>query len=260
MTKKMLFEKWEVTGDVSKFKPKPILFVGLPGIGNVGKIAADFLVSRFKATAVVDIFSLSFPHSAFMNQDGTVRRPTMGLYQFTKNRQNFVVMAGDLQPLNTTECYELTKLVFELMGDIQLVTTFGGIGVEDLTDPLRVGFVGTTKDVLTKYKKAYGVNNFTPGSIGPIVGTAGTFLTEAKARGIDATCIATDTYNKPLYLGINGSIQILKVINKAYSLGIDTDKLDDEFSKLRDMAEVTAEPEPEEHKSLAVSKDSSYIG
>ena len=36
---------------------KPIFIEGLPGIGNVGKLAIDFIVDDIKATKIADLFS-----------------------------------------------------------------------------------------------------------------------------------------------------------------------------------------------------------
>ena len=40
---------------------KPILIEGLPGVGNVGKIAADFLAEKLNAKRFATVYSDSFP-------------------------------------------------------------------------------------------------------------------------------------------------------------------------------------------------------
>ena len=47
----------------------PIFIEGLPGIGNVGKIAVDFLIDELKAKKLYEITSYAFPHSVFLNED-----------------------------------------------------------------------------------------------------------------------------------------------------------------------------------------------
>jgi len=39
----------------------PILIEGLPGVGNVGKLAAEHLVEQMKAVKFADIYSKHFP-------------------------------------------------------------------------------------------------------------------------------------------------------------------------------------------------------
>ena len=59
--------KWEVTKEIKTIPKlnKPILIEGLPGIGNVGKIAVDFLIEELKAKKIYSFFSYKFPHSVF---------------------------------------------------------------------------------------------------------------------------------------------------------------------------------------------------
>ena len=65
---------WQVT-KVAKRIPKlrkPVLIEGLPGIGNVGKLAVDFVIEELKAERAYEFFSYSFPHSVFVNEDNLV--------------------------------------------------------------------------------------------------------------------------------------------------------------------------------------------
>ena len=58
--------------DLHGKKPKlsnPVMIEGLPGIGNVGKVAVDFIIEEMKATMLYDITSYSFPHSVFVNEE-----------------------------------------------------------------------------------------------------------------------------------------------------------------------------------------------
>ena len=50
----------------------PILVEGLPGIGNVGKVAVDFLVDELEAKRVMSFTSNTFPHSVFINEHNII--------------------------------------------------------------------------------------------------------------------------------------------------------------------------------------------
>ena len=66
-------DKWIIKSNIGasvKLK-NPILIEGLPGIGNVGKIAVDFLIDQLKHKIMYTIYSTSFPHSVFVN-DGNI--------------------------------------------------------------------------------------------------------------------------------------------------------------------------------------------
>ena len=73
---------WKITKTVKKMPKlkKPILIEGLPGIGNVGKVAVDFMIDELKAKKIYDIFSYTFPHSVFVNEKNLVSLPQISLY------------------------------------------------------------------------------------------------------------------------------------------------------------------------------------
>src|SRR2546426_21336 len=52
----------------------PTCIEGLPGIGNVGKLAAEHLKDELKAVKFAEIFSKYFPPQVLVQEDGQVRR------------------------------------------------------------------------------------------------------------------------------------------------------------------------------------------
>ena len=55
-------------------KPKlenPLFIEGLPGIGNVGKLAVEHLVDSVKASKFAELYCKDFPPQVFINSDGT---------------------------------------------------------------------------------------------------------------------------------------------------------------------------------------------
>ena len=74
--------EWQVTQDSEKLKKlnKPLFIEGLPGLGNVGKIAVDFMIEELKAKKLYTFFSYKFPHSVFVNEDNLVDMPKLEVY------------------------------------------------------------------------------------------------------------------------------------------------------------------------------------
>ena len=58
----------------------PILIEGLPGIGNVGKVAVDFMIESLSADRIMEIQSNSFPNSVFVNEENLIDLPKIELY------------------------------------------------------------------------------------------------------------------------------------------------------------------------------------
>ncbi|MEE9525547.1 MAG: PAC2 family protein, partial [Candidatus Woesearchaeota archaeon] len=71
---------------------KPILIEGLPGIGNVGKVAVDFLIDELKAVKLYELFSYTFPHSVFVNEQNLVELPKIEIYYVKMKKGNDLLL------------------------------------------------------------------------------------------------------------------------------------------------------------------------
>lgn len=249
---------------------KPIFVEGLPGIGNVGKVAIDFLIDELKAKKLFEITSYTFPHSVFVNEDNLVELPMIEVFykKFDGKRPDLILMGGDVQPMDEVSSYEFSDKVLDLIEKfgVKEIITLGGIGLADVPKKPKVYCTGNSKKIIQKYRnemideKLYGV-------VGPIVGVSGLLLGLAKRRNIDAISFLAETYGHPAYLGIKGAREILKVLDKALDLKIDMGRLDKEIKEIeQDMIKRT-EQLSEVSKQAALNKlrgklgqDVDYIG
>jgi len=86
--------KWKI--NLIGKKPKirdAILIEGLPGIGNVGKVAVDFIIDNIKAKKIYDIFSYKFPHSVFVNEKNLVSLPSISMYYKKRKGKDILLLA-----------------------------------------------------------------------------------------------------------------------------------------------------------------------
>ena len=95
-------DKWIIKSNIgSSVKLKnPILIEGLPGIGNVGKIAVDFLIDQLDHKIMYTIYSKSFPHSVFVNDGNIIEMPSVTLYSVKLANRNLMLLSGDVQPVD----------------------------------------------------------------------------------------------------------------------------------------------------------------
>ena len=84
---------------------KPILIEGLPGMGNVGKIAVDFMAESLSAKKFVEIKSHSFPNSVFINEENLIEMPKIEMYYKNTKNHSLIFLCGDIQPLDEKSCY-----------------------------------------------------------------------------------------------------------------------------------------------------------
>lgn len=91
---------------------KPVLVCGLPGSGYVGKLAADYLVTVFKAKKVAEFYSTSFPPHVNVGDDGVATRLRGELhYAQTGQANDLLVFTADAQPATSSGEYELADAV-----------------------------------------------------------------------------------------------------------------------------------------------------
>src|SRR3989338_11402092 len=92
----------------------PILIEGLPGIGNVGKVAVDFMIESLSADRIIEIQSNSFPNSVFVNEENLIDLPKIELYHKKIKGKDFLFLAGDVQPFDESSCYEFCEEVLNV--------------------------------------------------------------------------------------------------------------------------------------------------
>mgnify|MGYP001583741256 FL=1 len=218
--------KWE-TKTFNKINVNNVYLIeGLPGMGNVGKIAIDFIIESLNAQKVLEIYSYSFPHCVFVKEDNTIEIPSIKVYQKKVNNKSFLFMAGDIQPLDEVSCYEFCDFILDLFQKqkINQVITLGGIGQPQIPKTPKVYCTGNDKKIIKEYSSNK-VSNSIYGIVGPIIGVSGVLLGTSQHRNIPAVSLLTETYGHPTYLGIKGAKELLNVLNKKFSFKLNINKL-----------------------------------
>ena len=266
----MRSDYWKIMqfGKLPKLK-NPVFIEGLPGIGNVGKVAVDFLIDELKAKKLYEITSYTFPHSVFVNEDNLVELPIVEVfYRQSRGTRDLLLLGGDVQPIDEVSSYEFSEKILEIVQKFhgKEIITLGGIGLADIPKKPRVYCTGNTKKIIDRYKSEMVSNNLY-GVVGPIVGVSGLLLGLASRVNIEAISFLAETYGHPMYLGIKGAKEILKVLDKKLGLNIDISKLDREIKDIESEILKKTEQLSEVTKQIAlkrlqkgVGKDMDYIG
>ncbi|MCK5258970.1 MAG: proteasome assembly chaperone family protein, partial [Thermoplasmatales archaeon] len=180
----------EHVAKVPKLKD-PILIEGLPGIGNVGKLAVEHLIDSIGASKFAEIYSKDFPPQVFINPDGTIELVKNEFYYWKakkKDQRDLVLLTGDYQGLSSHGQYELVEKILDIVEELGVkeMYTLGGYGLgQDIEKPKVL--CATTDVHLVKKMKKYGAvfKKNEPG--GGIVGASGLILGLGKIRGLEGT-------------------------------------------------------------------------
>lgn len=251
-------KKWQFTqyAKIPKLN-NPVFIEGLPGIGNVGKVAIDFLIDELQATRAYEITSYAFPHSVFVNEDNLVELPIVEIfYKKMKNKkQDLILLSGDVQPVDEESSYEFSDIILDLLEkwNVSEIITTGGIGLGEIPKNPKVYCTGNSKKMIKRYKSKQ-VNDQIFGVVGPIVGVSGLLVGLAAKRNMEAVAFLAETYGHPMYLGIRGAREILKVLDSKLELGIELEKLDKEIKNVESEISKKAEQISNLSKTMALKR------
>jgi hypothetical protein len=231
----------------------PVMVEGLPGVGNVGKLAAEHLIDQVKATKFAEIFSKYFPPQVFVSDDGTIRLVSNELYYLQRPDQpnDLLILVGDYQGLTPDGQYALSDHMIKIAKGfgVKRIYTLGGYGLGKMIEKPRVLGAATGVDLVEEMRKI-GVT-FSKGEPGSgIVGASGLLLGLGKIAGIQAVCLMGETSG--YFVDPKSAQAVLGVLSKALSIQVDTSALDEKAkqiealtSKLKD-SEVSPEPRRED--------------
>jgi len=265
---------WKITkeGKVPKLN-NPLFIEGLPGIGNVGKIAVDFLVEELKAKKIYSFFSYKFPHSVFVNEENLVEMPKIEIYYKKFNgktkKRDILLLVGDIQPIDEESCYTFCEEILKIMAEHncnEIITT-GGIGLQQIPDKPKVFLTSNDEEMYKGFvKKGMLVEKDIFGVVGPIIGASGVLLGLGKQHQVKGVALLAETYGHPIYLGIKGAKEILRVIEQKFKFGIDLEKMSKEIVAVeKELMKRTKEWASElgnvmQAGAKAKEKETSYIG
>jgi uncharacterized protein (TIGR00162 family) len=266
-------KEWQITQEAKEI-PKlndPLLIEGLPGIGNVGKITADFLVETLEASKLYSFFSYKFPHSVFVGVSSLVEMPKIEIFYKKFNdpkKRDLLILIGDIQPIDEESCWRFCDEIITIMKDFkctEMITT-GGIGLQQVPEKPRVYCTGNDPKLYKDYvTKGMGTEKDLFGIVGPIVGVSGVLLGLGKKRGIKGVGLLAETLGHPMFLGVKGAQEVLNVIERKFHYGLDLKKMNKDIIEvekdlIKKSQEWTAEMTGSTPAVKPKKKESSYIG
>ena len=234
---------------------RPIFIEGLPGVGAVGKVAADFLAEKLNATLLADILSEDLPTQIFLDEE-CVAQVARNEVWFVKdvNGHDLIFLLGEHQGSTTQGQYILTKFVFDkiLPYDPSLIITLGGYGTGNIvTEPRVLGCVSDSK--LKSRFEEHGVGFYPDEPAGGIVGAAAMFVAFGKEYGIDSICIMGETPG--MFVDHKSAKCVVDVLASFLGIEIDTSDMQDEIDQIDEINKQAQDAVLETPK-----EDLSYFG
>lgn len=238
----------------------PILIEGLPGIGYVGKLAADHLVEELETEKFGEMKSPHFPHHVKVNEDGVLDRVKIDFYHAHPTDRDLIIITGDVQATSSEGHYEVTNKLLDIAEEtgVESIYSLGGYatGKHSTSDPKVIG-ASNKKEIVENYRDQ-GID-IEEGS-GPILGVSGLLLGVGKGRGFEGSILLGETHG--MLVDHRSAQAVLKALSDLLGFEIDVSELEDRaeqteeilsrLQKEKKLREVSGIEEGEE--------DLSYIG
>jgi uncharacterized protein (TIGR00162 family) len=221
-----------------KYLDRPVLkdtvmIEGLPGVGNVGKLAAEHLVEELEFTKFAEIYSKFLPPQVIVGEDGTVSLVKHDLYyrKGDGKGRDLILLTGDYQGLTPEGQYELSNETVKIAKEFNVSTIFtlGGYGVIKLVE--EPGVLGAVTSVELKPElEKIGVifKNGEPSS--GIIGASGLLLGLGALEGIDGICLMGETSG--YFVDPRSARSVLRILSEFLDFEIDYASLEKKASQI----------------------------
>ncbi|MEK6940487.1 MAG: PAC2 family protein [Nanoarchaeota archaeon] len=240
----------------------PILIEGLPGIGNVGKIAADFMIDSLNAQKIIEIHSYNFPHAVLIDEDNLVQLPVIEIYYKHVGKHDLIFLIGDIQPIDEESSYEFCEVLLKFLKSVKCkeIITLGGIGLHQIPNSPKVFVTGNDKKAISSFN-GKNISKETYNVVGPIVGVTGLLIGLSIRWGIPGVALLGETYGHPQYLGIKGAREIIMILNKRYGMNLQLKELNSEISNIeKEISSKLKQLGPVKSPKKWSPSETSYIG
>lgn len=237
----------------------PIFVEGLPGIGNVGKLAAEHLKDELKGKKFADLYSKFFPPQVLVQDDGLVRLVDHEFYYVKRapKDDDLVLMTGDYQGLTPEGQYDLSDFILREMKSlgVKKMFTLGGYGLGRMVSKPRV--LGAATDLgLVKEMEKHGVV-FSRGEPGAgIVGASGLLLGLGKLYDMQSVCLMGETSG--YFVDPKSAEAVLEVLTHVLNIKISFEELQ---NKAKQIDQITSKlRDTEGGPEMPTKEDLGYIG
>jgi len=212
----------------------PIVIVGLPGIGLVGKLAVDAIIEYCKPKKIADLYPFDFPPRVVVDSKGTPKAIKVSIYLWKrKNAENDVfLITSDAQPYSIEGQYKFANELIEYIKQfgINLVIACAASVTPIITGDPKVHVTTANEQLMKKF-----LNHplSVPFKNGVISGGNGLIpVLASELHGIDGICLLAETRGIGDQIDPKASKSIVRVLNDLFNLNVDLSNLDKKIAIL----------------------------
>ncbi|NJD99067.1 proteasome assembly chaperone family protein [Thermococcus sp. LS1] len=244
----------------------PVFIEGLPGIGLVGKLAAEHLIQELEAVKFAELYSPHFMHQVLIKKNSVVELMKNEFYYWKnpeENGRDLIIITGDQQvpPTDSPGHFEVVGKMLDFVSEFgtREIITMGGYQVPELQGEPKVLAAVTHEELVEYYKaKLEGCQVevvWREDEGGAIVGAAGLLLGMGKLRSMYGISLLGESLG--YIVDAKAAKSVLSAVTKILGIELDMTALDERAKETeeilrkvqemqRAMLEQTMPPTPEE--------------
>lgn len=212
----------------TNIKGPAVVIQGLPGMGLIGKIAANYLIKAFDGKEVARLYSSFFPPVVQIdNKTGMGKLARMEIYAITKTTPNLLILTGDAQPHDIGIIQVLNEVLdYVKENKADTMICLGGLRVhEDGPEIAGFGYDKQTVDFLEENK----IDLLKGGEVTGAVGVLSALAAERNMKSFGLLGKLTLAGTDPL-----ASKALLIKIAELFGLDIDMDNLEEAIEEAQE--------------------------
>ncbi|MCK9151003.1 proteasome assembly chaperone family protein [Methanobacterium alcaliphilum] len=242
---------------------QPIFIEALPGIGHVGKLAADHIIDELGAVKFAEIYSPSFPPQVLVDENGVIETMKNEFYYLKsagEYEQDYIILVGNTQGLSPEGQYEVCGFILDFVEKygVQELYTLGGLATGQPVEKTKVFGAATN---LEKAKNLEEFDVTLRSADGGIIGASGLLLGMGTLRGMEGVCLMGETPG--YFIDAEAAKALLNILVALLNLEVDTEKLDERAKETRKMISKAQQMEQEMMERMTLKpgeEDLRYIG
>jgi len=246
----------EVVADVEL--DDPVFLEGLPGVGHVGKLAAEHLLEELESTLVRRVYSNDLPPQVDVGDDGVAELTHAEFHAVETDGRDLLILTGDHQAQSNEGHYRMADAFLDLASEFGCESAYalGGVPTGELIDEYSV-LGAATSEARVEALQDVGVEFREHEPAGGIVGVSGLVLGLGGRRGFDAACLMGETSG---YLVDPKSARaVLEVLVELFGIDIEYESLEERADEMEDVIEKIQQMEQQQTPQMA-DDDLRYIG
>jgi len=229
----------------------PIFLEGLPGVGNIGRVAVGYLIKELGAKKFAELYSEHFFPFVMLHKNYQIRLLKNQFYYWKAKKagqRDLIFLIGDCQSLSPHGHYQVMEEVlnFAEKFGVKDIFTIGGIATGEIESKPKILGAVTEKELLEKYKK-FNIDFNAGEKVGYIVGAAGLLLGLGKERGMRGVSLLGETSGFPIVTDPKAAEVILNTLVKILNIKVSMNRLE---ARVKEMESFIKRVEGLQRKAL----------